>query len=412
MPLLEILSIVIGFAALLGAARVLGWAFERMQQPRLVGEIAAGVLLGPFIIGRWLPETQSASSGLSGFYWLGLLALMFLSGTEMRRLFARDNRREVAWLCGIGTLAPFAIMLLLAAWLPVSAIAHPEAPRVSVVMVLAIGTAVTSIPVITRIFHDLGILKTRFAGLILGTAALDDIFLWAVLAVATALASGAGVTFGAAAQHLAATLGFMALGFTVVPRVIRRLPQQASLLTALAILTGYVLAARWLQVDLVFAAFVAGYGIAGTKLVEALAPLRKVSFAVFIPVYFALIGQRLELGREFSLALFAVFLLGSSLLRMLAAGAASYAAGFRGLEPFNIAAALNARGGPGIVLAGIAFEAQIINAAFYTTLVLTAIVTSQAAGAWLIYVLRKGWPLLAEPVRVEKTAPAPVQVAA
>lgn len=409
----EVISLAIAFCVLLAAARLLGSVFERLHQPRLVGEIAAGVLLGPFVIGGWLPESSpAAASGLGGFYWLGLLALMFLSGAEMRGLFARENRREVAWLCGVGTLAPFVIMLLLAAWLPLGAIAHPRAPRVSVVMVLAIGAAVTSIPVITRIFHDLGILRTRFAALILGTAALDDIFLWAVLAVATALAGSAGTGFGAAAQHLAATLGFMAVAFTVAPRLIRRLPPRAPLLRALAILAAYVLAARWLQVDLVFAAFAAGYGVAGTRMAAALAPLKRLSFAVFIPVYFALIGQRLELGREFSIALFVVFLLGSSLLRMLAAGAASYAAGFRGLEPFNIAATLNARGGPGIVLAGIAFEAQIIHAAFYTTLVLTAIVTSQAAGAWLMYVLRRGWPLLAERKPTHEVSPAPVHVAA
>ena len=69
-------------------------------------------------------------------------------------------------------------------------------------------------------------------------------------------------------------------------------------------------------------------------------------------------------------------------------------AGFRWLDSVNLAVATNARGGPGIVLASVAFEAQIISAPFYTTLVLTAILTSQAAGAWLQYVIGKGWPLL------------------
>jgi hypothetical protein len=69
--------------------------------------------------------------------------------------------------------------------------------------------------------------------------------------------------------------------------------------------------------------------------------------------------------------------------------------GFRGLDITNIAITTNARGGPGIVLASIAYDAGIINAAFYTALVITAVVTSQACGAWLRYVLHKGWPLLA-----------------
>ena len=72
----------------------------------------------------------------------------------------------------------------------------------------------------------------------------------------------------------------------------------------------------------------------------------------------------------------------------------AYSAGFRGLDAINLAVATNARGGPGIVLASVAFDAQIISPAFYTTLILVAVLTSQAAGAWLEYVLRKGWPLL------------------
>lgn len=88
------------------------------------------------------------------------------------------------------------------------------------------------------------------------------------------------------------------------------------------------------------------------------------------------------------------FLAGSSLLALIGVGLGAWVAGFRGLDVVNLAVATNARGGPGIVLATVAYEAQIINAQFYTTLVLTAIITSQIAGAWLSYVLRRGWPLL------------------
>jgi Kef-type K+ transport system membrane component KefB len=73
---------------------------------------------------------------------------------------------------------------------------------------------------------------------------------------------------------------------------------------------------------------------------------------------------------------------------------ASRFAGFRGLDLVNLAITTNARGGPGIVLASVAFDAGIISPTFYTTLVVAAVVTSQIAGAWLDYVLRKGWPLL------------------
>jgi Kef-type K+ transport system membrane component KefB len=120
----------------------------------------------------------------------------------------------------------------------------------------------------------------------------------------------------------------------------------------------------------------------------------KVSFAFFIPVYFAIVGLKLDLVHGFSLWMLAAFLLGSCVGKVLSVSLAGRLAGFRGLDLINLAITTNARGGPGIVLASVAFEAGIISATFYTTLVLAAVLTSQVAGAWLEYVLRKGWPLL------------------
>jgi Kef-type K+ transport system membrane component KefB len=90
----------------------------------------------------------------------------------------------------------------------------------------------------------------------------------------------------------------------------------------------------------------------------------------------------------------AAFIAGSCVVKILSVSLAGRCAGFRGLDLINLAITTNARGGPGIVLASVAFDAGIISPKFYTTLVLTAVLTSQMAGAWLDYVLRRGWPLL------------------
>lgn len=81
-------------------------------------------------------------------------------------------------------------------------------------------------------------------------------------------------------------------------------------------------------------------------------------------------------------------------MKILSVSLAGRLAGFRGLDLINLALTTNPRGGPGIVLASVAFDAGIINAKVYTTLVLAAVITSQFAGAWLEYVIRRGWPLL------------------
>src|SRR5215469_16698487 len=124
----------------------------------------------------------------------------------------------------------------------------------------------------------------------------------------------------------------------------------------------------------------------------------------FIPVYFAIVGLKLDLIRGWSLAMVAAFVLGSCAVKIVSVWLAGRFAGFRGLDLLNLAITTNARGGPGIVLASVAFDAGIISPQFYTTLVVAAVVTSQAAGAWLECVLRKGWPLLSESPATQKTA--------
>jgi Kef-type K+ transport system membrane component KefB len=104
------------------------------------------------------------------------------------------------------------------------------------------------------------------------------------------------------------------------------------------------------------------------------------------------------------------FVLGTCAVKIASVSLAGRIAGFRGLDLLNLAITTNARGGPGIVLASVAFDAGIISSQFYTTLVVAAVVTSQVAGAWLDFVLRKGWPLL-KPVEggvaVEQTGDSP-----
>src|SRR4030095_7922170 len=178
------------------------------------------------------------------------------------------------------------------------------------------------------------------------------------------------------------------------------------------VLLVYVSVAGALDVTLAFAGFLAGFGIVGgmhsTEHERFRAPIdavSQVSAAVFIPIYFALVGYQLDFNKGFSPLMLIAFLLGSSAVVLLSIGLAARLAGFRRLDIVNLAVTHNARGGPGLVLARVAFAAAIISATFFTTLVLTAVLTSQACGVWLDYVLRKGWPLLASEGPVEARRP-------
>ena len=422
---------------LVGGASLLGQAAARLRQPKVVGEILAGVLLGPSLLGLLAPDIAAKLFGgadgepatvvLGFLYQLGLLMLMFVAGASVRNVLGKENRKPTAWILGLGTPLPFFLALGIAPLLPLEAFMGEAGSRPAVVLVLAIAAAVTSIPVISKIFYDLGILHTRFASLMLGAAVLEDIVLWGVLALATAIASATiASASGSLAQpvtvHVGTNIIYIVIAMTVAPILLRRLTRSRWNIVAsnspiswiMVVVLGYVAAAAYLDVTLAFAAFLAGFGVVGgmkrTEYQRLRAPMESlahVAGAVFIPMYFAIVGLRLDFTHGFSATMLVAFLLGSSFVVLMSIGLAARLAGFRGLDIVNLAITCNARGGPGIVLASVAFDAGIINAAFFTTLICTAVLTSQACGIWLDFVLRRGWPLLSSEGPVEVDRPSP-----
>jgi Kef-type K+ transport system membrane component KefB len=411
MPSSAIGPLIFFLAILLVGAHLLGYFFAKLRQPRVIGEILAGIVLGPFVLGKWAAYSSllqlnvaaaQKKSALDLLYWMGLLLLMFLSGAETKALFQKHERKQIAWLAALGTCLPFFVMLAVASILPLAWFMGIKGDRTSLLLVMSIAVAVTSIPVISRIFFDLKILHTRFARLVLGVAMLEDIGLWAVLAVATAMADSSGLPEKKIATHIAITLMYFLVALAIAPHIFKRISKSRFNLLAinspvtytLLIAFTYIAIAGLMDVNLVFAAFLAGFAVSRKRLGEALEAVSRFSFAFFIPIYFALVGYSLIFGKSFSVLMLLGFLAGACILKLVSVALGARMAGFRGLDVINLAVATNARGGPGIVLASVAFEAGIISSAFYTTLVLVAVLTSQAAGAWLEFVLRRGWPLL------------------
>src|SRR5579872_3912105 len=225
----ELTSLLLVLLLLVALAHLLGAFFVKLRQPKVIGEILAGIVLGPALLGRLhiaagvMDTVKHQGTILNFVYWVGLLLLMFLSGAETQQLFTREERREVGWLTIVGTGIPFVLALALGPWLVQPSLAGPYGSRGSLIIILAVGVAVTSVPVVSKIFADLKILHTRFARLILGVAVLEDIVLWLALALATAMVGKTVLNPRQMSYHLISTIAFFALGLTIIPRIIKRI---------------------------------------------------------------------------------------------------------------------------------------------------------------------------------------------
>ncbi|MGH2945104.1 MAG: cation:proton antiporter [Solirubrobacteraceae bacterium] len=422
----EIARVILALGLLMVAAHACGQLFARFRQPPVIGEIVGGLMLGPTIFGALLPGLQAqvfpedgaAAPVLGAIYQFGLFLLMFAAGAELRSVFHRGERKTATYLTLGGTLLPFIAGLALLQVIDLNGFQGPAGNDTAFLLVVAIAIAVTSIPVISRIMLDLGILETAFARIVLTAAVIEDVALYVVLAVALGLVSQAnGDDFGLAAMlsldpssgismayHVLVSLAFFACFLWLGPKLFRRLSQSpfnpvqrrnpvAFQLAFMFALTGLALFAG---ITPLFGALVAGMviGVVGEKQDEARDAIKRFAFAFFVPIYFAIVGLRLDLIHDFNVLLFLGFISFACVIKALSAYAGARLAGQNRSGATNLAVAMNARGGPGIVLASVAFDAGIINEEFFVTLVLLAVVTSLAAGTWLERVIKSGRPLL------------------
>jgi Kef-type K+ transport system membrane component KefB len=201
------------------------------------------------------------------------------------------------------------------------------------------------------------------------------------------------------------TIAFFLLSLFVLPRIVKVLIRSRYNFLLRSSPLGYVLVvcflfaavASLLSVNVVFGALLAGVvvGMMPRKFLKAAkTSIKDVALALFIPLYFAIVGLKLDFIHSFKPFFFLWFVLFTTAFQFLGTMLSARLIRRDWLSSVNLSVAMSTRGGPGIVLATIAFETGIINESFFLTLVLIAIVTSLFAGIWFRYVLNKGWRLL------------------
>jgi Kef-type K+ transport system membrane component KefB len=385
----------LALAIVIALARLFGLLARRIGQPQVIGEIAAGVLIGPSLFGaalsdRLLPaDIRPALSGLAN---VGLVLFMFIIGYELDRALIRDRKR-VAVSVSLGSVVlPFGLGVVLALWL---ARTHHVDRVLPFALFLGAAMAVTAFPVLARILSDRGMHRTEIGGLALASAAVDDVVAWTLLAGVVALGAADA---GEAPWRLPLAVPYLLIMLYAVRPVLRRLAaarDRAGRLTPdilAVILVGLLLSCfvtEWLGLHAIFGAFVFGMVMprAGGEALrhEILERLEQVSVLLLLPVFFVAAGLRVDLSTLDNQRLLEL----GAILAVAIAGkfAGAYAGARLHRVPARRAGALatlmNTRGLTEIVILTIGLNMGILDEQLFSMMVVMALVTTAMAGPLL-----------------------------
>ncbi|MER5786752.1 cation:proton antiporter [Streptomyces mobaraensis] len=380
-------------------ARALGAVAARVGQPPVVGEILAGVLLGPSLLGaapagRLFPT--DVRPFLSALANIGVALFMFTVGLELEHRALRGRTRVTAGAALGSTLVPFALGLGLAFYLLRG---HPHDQRTAFVVFVGLSVSVTAFPVLARILTDRGLARTDTGGLALATAAVVDVVAWSALAAVQAAVGGPG---GQGHWRAALLLPFIAALVLLRPVLRRALgpagPDGALTSRAFAVaVTGALLssaATEAMGMHYIFGAFLFGAALpreGSDRIREELAGRTEQLTALLLPVYFVVAGLKVDLrgvgaqGIVELLAILAVAIGGKFCGTYLGARSQGLAGG----PSATLAALMNTRGLTELVILGVGMELGLLDGPLYSLMVVMALVTTAMTGPLLSLIDRR-----------------------
>lgn len=401
----------VGLFVIVVLARLLGALARRVGQPAVIGELAAGIVLGPSLLGRvapdvfdWLfPPDEVQTAMLFTVGWLGVVFLLVVTGDETDLGLIRRLGRAAGIVSAGSLLVPMAAGLAVGFVMPTMFLGGAQ-DRTVFALFLAAALSISSLPVIAKILGDMGFMRRDFGQLTLAAGMANDVVGWVVLGVVAGLAQAGSVEVGAVATTLAGLLAFFVVSFTagqaVYDALLRRIrmgnspPFAASgLIVMFALGAGAV--TQWLGVEAVLGAFVAGVLVGRSRLRNHadIEPIENVTGTFLAPVFFATAGLRVDLGllADAEVLLWAVVVVVVASIGKFAGSLISARiAGLPNREGAALGIGLNARGALEIVIATVGLSLGVLNQASYTVVVLMALATSMAAPPLLRRVLA-GW---------------------
>lgn len=407
----EVLRLVVQVAALLLTARLLGGIATRLRQPSVVGEILAGVVLGPSLLsglvpslGEWvLPQTEVQGYLLEVVALIGVMLLMVVTGLETDLDLIR-RKAATALGVSVGSLVlPFATGLGLGYLIPTDLVGDPG-QRTVFALFLATALSISAIPVLAKVLMDLDLMRRDIGQTLLAAAMLNDAAGWTLLGLLTALASAPVVTAGTIARTVGTVLVFVVASATVGAVLVRRglaliqdrFPGRDHILSfVVALAFGWGALSQALHLEPVLGAFAIGvlFGRSRRLPADAVRKLESMAVAVFSPIFFAVAGLKIDIPAILEPRLLAMTLLVIGVATLGKVAGAYLGARWLSRQDHWSALAygsgLNARGAIEIIIASIGLSLGILTREMFSIIVVMAIVTSLMTPVALRYAVSR-----------------------
>jgi Kef-type K+ transport system membrane component KefB len=386
------LTLIMQIAVIIIAARVVGRLFRAVGQPQVVGEMVAGLLLGPSVLGALAPTVfarvfpPASLDSLYALSQIGLLLFMFMIGLELDTRLLRGRTRAALLISQAGIVVPFVAGLLLARELH-AALAPSGVPLLGFALFMGIAMSITAFPVLARILREKRLLGTHLGAAALASAAIDDVVAWTGLAIIIMVVRSGAQTSSPVLMvgGTAAYVGFMVM---VVRPLLRRWSvtwRRTTSQDVIAVMLVLALLSAWiteaLGVHALFGAFVAGAVVPANRPVvqETVRKLEDLTVVFLVPLFFAFAGLRASLGLVqsgslwgYTLLIIAVAIAG----KLGGCGITARLTGMRWREATALGVLMNTRGLMELVVLNIGLDIGVLGPELYTMMVIMAITTT------------------------------------
>jgi Kef-type K+ transport system membrane component KefB len=384
--------ILLAVATVILASRFFGWAISKLGQPRVHGEILAGIILGPSVLGLlwsdgvdYMFPTEIVAA-LKILAQLGLVMFMFLVGLELDLSKLRGHGHKAVIISHASIVLPIGLGALLALWL------YPRlgggVDQVGFTLFLGAAMAITAFPVLARVLQETGLYHTRIGVLTITCAAVDDVTAWCVLAGVVAVVKSTGPAD--AIRIIALSAAFVVAMLTVARPLLRRLPT-VPVWATVALALGAAWATEQIGIHAIFGAFMAGAVMPRERGIErdVRDKLETATLTLLLPVFFVVVGLATRIDLLDSAYLWAITALVVATAIAGKWGGSMVAARLTG-ESWRDAAAIgvlmNTRGLTELVILSVGLELEVISPAVFTIMVLMALVTTLMATPMLALV--------------------------